>query len=261
MLFRSWYNKTEIPADRTSLGVFQGIASEVARRNAELITDAQKGTSPAERMVADYYAAYMDEAAIEAKGLTPIKPEMAQIAALKDKKQLSSFLGSQLRADVDPLNATNYFTDRLFGLWVSADFNNPSKNVPYLLQGGLQMPDRDFYTQTDDDSKAVQAKYRTHIAAMLKLAGVADAEAKAERIYNLENSIAQVHATRDESADVYKANNPWKMSDFAAKAPGLDWKAYFKAARLDKQPMVMAWHPNAIKGIRSEEHTSELQSH
>jgi putative endopeptidase len=111
------------------------------------------------------------------------------------------------------------------------------------------MPDRDYYTQTDDDSKAVQAKYRAHIAAMLKLAGIADAETKAQRIYDLENTIAQVHATRDESSDVTKANNPWKMSDFPAKAPGLDWKAYFKAARLDGQPMVMAWHPNAIKGI------------
>ena len=84
---------------------------------------------------------------------------------------------------------------------------------------------------------------------MLKLAGVADPEARAERIYNLENAIAQVHATRDESSDVNKANNPWKASEFGAKAPGLDWKAYFKAAHLDGQPMIMAWHPNAIKGI------------
>jgi putative endopeptidase len=84
---------------------------------------------------------------------------------------------------------------------------------------------------------------------MLKLAGVADAESKAQRIYDLENSIAQVHATRDESADVYKANNPWKTKDFGKVAPGMDWKSYFKAARLDKQPMIMAWHPNAIKGI------------
>ena len=244
-----WFNGTEIPADRTSLGVFQGIAAEVANRNADLIRDAAKANTPEARMVADYYTAFLNEAAVEAKGITPIKPELATIAALKDKKQLATFLGSQLRADVDPLNATNYYTDRLFGLWVSADFNNPSKNVPYLLQGGLGMPDRDFYTETDDHSKEVQAKYRAHIAAMLKLAGIADGEGKAQRIYDLESAIAQIHATRDESSDVYKANNPWKMSEFAANAPGLDWKAYFKAARLDNQPMVMAWHPNAIKGI------------
>ena len=244
-----WFNRTEIPADRTSLGVFQGIASEVARRNAGLITDAAKANTPEAKMVADYYAAYLNEAAIEAKGIEPIKAELAQIAGLKDKTQLATFLGSQLRADVDPLNATNFYTDRLFGVWISADFNNPSKNVPYLLQGGLGMPDRDYYTETDDRSKEVQAKYRAHIAAMLKLANIADPDAKAKRIYDLENSIAQVHATRDESSDVYKANNPWKMSEFATRAPGLDWKAYLQAARLADQPMVMAWHPNAIKGI------------
>ena len=244
-----WFAKTEIPADRTSLGVFNGIAAEVAKRNADLIAEAAKGNTPESRMVADYYAAFLNEAAIESKGIEPVKTELSQIAGLKDKKQLASFLGSQLRADVDPLNATNFYTDRLFGTWISADFNNPSKNVPYLLQGGLGMPDRDFYTETDDRSKAVQAKYRTHIAAMLKLAGISDPDAKAQRIYDLENAIAQVHATRDESSDVKKANNPWKMSEFATLAPGLDWKTYFKAARLSGQPMVMAWHPNAIKGI------------
>jgi putative endopeptidase len=244
-----WFNKTEIPADRTSLGVFQGIASEVAKRNADLITEAEKASTPEAKMVADYYAAVMDEAKIESLGTTPIKGELAEIATLKDKKALAAFMGSQLRADVDPLNATNFYTDRLFGVWISADFNDPAKNVPYLLQGGLQMPDRDFYTESDEHSKDVQAKYRAHIAAMLKLAGVDDADAKATRIYDLENSIARVHATRDESSDVYKANNPWKTKDFSKTAPGLDWNSYFKAAGLSDQPMIMAWHPNAIKGI------------
>jgi putative endopeptidase len=244
-----WFNKTEIPADRTSLGVFQGIASEVAKRNADLITEAGTASTPEAKMVADYYAAFMDEAKIESLGTAPIKGELAQIGTLNDKKALASFMGSQLRADVDPLNATNFYTDRLFGLWVSADFNNPAKNVPYLLQGGLQMPDRDFYTESDDHSKDVQAKYRAHIAAMLRLAGIADADAKATRIYDLEKSIADVHATRDESSDVYKANNPWKTKDFSKTAPGLDWNSYFKAAGLSDQPMIMAWHPNAIKGI------------
>jgi predicted metalloendopeptidase len=244
-----WYNSTEIPPDRTSLGIFQGIAAEVARRNEGLITEAAKSNTPEAKMVADYYAAYMDEAAIESRGLEPVKAELAQIAGLKDKKQLSSLLGSQLRADVDPLNATNFYTDRIFGLWASADLNNPKINVPYLLQGGLGLPDRDYYLGTDEASVSLQGKYRTHIANVLKLANIADAEAKAARIYDLENKIAQTHATREESANVPKANNPWKTADFAKQAPGLDWSAYFKAAGLEKQPMIMVWHPGAAKGI------------
>jgi putative endopeptidase len=149
------------------------------------------------------------------------------------------------------LNATNFQTDRLFGVWISADFNNPTKNVPYLLQGGLGMPDRDYYVNTDAESKAVQDKYKAHILSVLKLAKIADADAKAARIYDLENQIAQKHADRTESGDIYKANNPWKMADFSAKAPGIDWSSYFKAARLSSQPMIMVWHPGAVTGISS----------
>ena len=245
----AWYNATEIPPDRTSLGIFQGIAAEVAKRNEGLITDAAKANTPEAKMVADYYAAYMDEATIESRGLEPVKAELAEIAALKDRAQLARLLGSQLRADVDPLNATNYYTDRLFGLWVSADFNDPKRNVAYILQGGLGMPDRDYYLGTDEAATTLQGKYRTHIANVLKLANIADAEAKAARIYDLENKIAATNATREESSDVTKANNPWKIADFAKQAPGLDWNAYFKSAGVASQPMIMVWHPGAVKGI------------
>ena len=246
-----WYKSTEIPADRSSLGIFQGIANEVNKRNAALITEAGKSNTPEAKMVGDYYTAFMDEAAIESRGLDPIKQDLSAIASIKNKVQLSGFLGSQLRADVDPLNATNYYTDRVFGLWVSADFNNPKINVPYLLQGGLGLPDRDVYLGTDDESKDTQEKYRTHIANVLRLANFSEPEAKASRIYDLEYKIAQTHATREDSGNVAKANNPWKMSDFAKTAPGMDWKAYFKSAGLASQRMVMIWHPSAIKGISS----------
>ncbi|HEX2639867.1 MAG TPA: M13 family metallopeptidase N-terminal domain-containing protein, partial [Pyrinomonadaceae bacterium] len=244
-----WMKATEIPADRTSFGAFDVIFDEVNKRTAGLITDAAKSKNSEERMVGDYYSAFLDEKAIESRGLEPVKADLAAIDAIKDKAQLSTVLGSQLRADVDPLNATNFYTDRLFGVFISADFNNPTKNVPYLLQGGLGMPDRDNYLKTDDKNKELQEKYRAHIAAILKLANVANAEAKASRIYDLEHKIAEAHATREESGDVHKANNPWKLSEFATKAPGIDWANYFRAATLSDQPMVIVWHPNAVTGI------------
>ena len=238
----TWFKTTEIPPDRSSLGIFQGIAAEVSKRNESLITEAANANTAEAKMVADYYAAFMDEQTIESRGLEPVKAELADIAALKNEAALSSLVGSQMRADVDALNATNFYTDRLFGLWVSADFNNPKKNVPYILQGGLGLPDRDFYLGKDDENTALQAKYRAHIANVLKLANIADAEAKATRIYDLENKIAQVHATREDSSDVTKANNPWKTRDFAKNAPGIDWNAYFKAAGIANQPMIMLRH-------------------
>lgn len=242
-----WFKSAEIPADRSSLGIFQNIANEVAKRNAALITEAGKSGTPDGKMVGDYYASFMNEQAIESRGLEPVKAELAEIAAISNTAQLSKLLGSQLRSDVDPLNATNFYTDRLFGVWISADFNDPKKNVPYLLQGGIGLPDRDFYLS--DENADIQKKYRTHIANVLKLANIADPEAKAARIYELEHLIAQTHGTREDSANVAKANNPWKPSEFSQKAPGLDWDAYFSAAGLAKQPMIMVWHPSAVSGI------------
>src|SRR5262249_1676310 len=194
---------------------------------------------------------YMDEKAIEARGLSGIQPDLSDIDRIRDRKDLATVLGSQLRADVDALNATNFYTSRIFGLWAAPDFSHPDVYVAYLLQGGLGMPARDNYLNTGAHDVELQGKYREHIAAGLTLAGIADARAKAARIYDLEKAIAATHATRAESEDVQKANNPWPVAEFGKRAPGLDWAAFFNAAGLSTQKMIMVWHPSATTGIAS----------
>ncbi len=248
----TWIKSTEIPADRASYGVgallvektneqVRGLIQEAANSHPAPGSDAQKA--------GDYYASYMDEAGIEAKGLAPLQPDFARIAAITDKPSLSSYLGTTLRADVDALNATNFYTDHIFGVWITQAFENPNQNVPYILQGGLGMPDRDYYLADSPRMASIRAKYQGHIATVLKLAGVADAEAKAARIFVLETKIAKAHVSRVDSEDVHKANNPWKREEFAARAPGLDWNAYFQAAGLAEQPDFVVWQPGAVKGI------------
>ncbi|HEY4974193.1 MAG TPA: M13 family metallopeptidase N-terminal domain-containing protein, partial [Steroidobacteraceae bacterium] len=147
-----WLASTEIPADRSSTGVGRELTELTDRRTAELIRQSAASTAAAgsdERKIADFYASFMDEAGIEAKGLTVLKPTLAAIAAISDRVQLARFLGGTLRADVDVLNATNLYTDNVLGLWVAQDLDDPSRYVPFLLQGGLGMPDRDYYL---DDS-------------------------------------------------------------------------------------------------------------
>lgn len=245
-----WSKAVQIPSDRPSYGAFDAIAEKVNARTAELIKSAGKSSNdPEARKIGDYYDAFMNEDAIEKKGLTSIKAELDEINGIADKTALAGVLGSQLRADVDPLNSTNFYTDRLFGIWVSPDFNNPTHNVPYLLQGGLGLPDRDNYLGTAKDDVDLQAKYREHIVTILKLAKIADAGAKAARIYELEKMMATAHASRTDSADVQKANNPWSLKDFGTKAPGLDWATYFKAAGLAGQPMMIVWQPGGVTGI------------
>ena len=247
-----WLKETVIPADRASWSSFSILAQKVNRRTSELLGEAAASSAvpgSETRKVGDFYIAYMNEGTIEQRGAAPLKPALEAIAAIKDKEELARFLGSQMRADVDPLNLTNYHTDHLFGLWVSSDFHNPDRNAAYLLQGGLGMPDRDNYLKTDDKSEALQSKYREHIAAVLKLVGVADASAEANRIYALEHKIASTHVSRTDSVDVHKADNRWSKADFTAKAPGMDWGVYFSAAGLGKLPSLMVWHPSAVTGI------------
>jgi putative endopeptidase len=246
----SWFKAAQIPADRPSYGAFDAIAEKVNARTAELIKRAGKSANdPEARKIGDYYDAFMDEGAIEKKGLKPIKAELDEIDHIADKTALAQVLGSQMRADVDPLNSTNFYTDRLFGIWVSPDFNDPSHNVPYLLQGGLGLPDRDNYLSTEKSDAELQAKYREHIVTLLRLAQVSDAEGKAAHVYDLEQKIATAHVNRTDSEDVHKADNPWPLKDFSAKAPGLDWSTYFKAAGLSDQSTIIVWQPGGVTGI------------
>jgi predicted metalloendopeptidase len=247
----TWVKRTEIPPDRSTYGGFWTLQEEADKRTADLIREAHRSKdSDLETVkVCDYYDAYMDEASIETKGLTPLKAQLDAIAAIADRSDLARVLGGILRADVDPLNASEFHTDRPFGLWVGPDFANPDRYVAYLLQGGLGLPDRDYYRGTTAKDLELQKEYRSHIAAVLKLAHVAEAELKASRIYDLERKIADAHASRTDSWDVVKANNPWRLSDFPSRAPGLDWATYLAAAGLSDQPMIVVWHPSAVAGI------------
>ncbi|WP_049623460.1 M13 family metallopeptidase [Frateuria defendens] len=248
----NWRRTTEIPPDRSSTGIFLKVFQKAEQRTADLVRQAGAG-NPAPgsdaRKIADYYAAFMDEAHIEQAGLAPLKPELAKIAAISSPADLATVLGSQLRADVDPVNATNFHTEHLFGLFVAQGLEDPAHNVPYLLQGGLGMPDRDYYLSTDPAMAATRAKYQAYVAKLLAQAGEADAEGEAKAILELETKIAKAHASLVDSEDVHKANNPWQLDAFAAKAPGLDWAAYFKAAGLAGQKAVTVWQPQAVQGI------------
>ena len=248
----AWKQATEIPADRASLSTGFYVFEKAEKRLSDLVQGLDK-TNPAAgsdaRKIADYYAAWMDEAGIEARGLAPLQPKLDGIAAIADKAALSRWLGGSVRADTDPLNATNFYTENLFGLFVAQGLEDPSKNVGYLMQGGLGMPDREYYLAADKDMAANRAAYQKYIAAILKQAGDADAENKAKAIFDLEMKIAKAHANVIDSQDIHKANNPWALADYAKNAPGIDWTAFFDAATLNGQQILFAWQPDAIKKL------------
>jgi putative endopeptidase len=247
----AWIKRTVIPPDRPGVGVFSALADLTNKRTAALIEEAAKSKAPAgssTRQIADLYNAYMDEAGIEAKGLTPLKPHLDAIAAIKDKHELAHALGETLRADVDALNNTNFHTSNLFGLWVAPGFNDSEHYAAYLLQGGIVLPDREYYLSDAASMRDARTKYLAHISTMLKLTGFTDTDTRAKRIFDLEHAIAEKHLSLAENDDIHKANNTWKQADFTAKAPGLEWAEYFRGAGLSQQAEFTVWQPTAFAG-------------
>src|SRR5688500_6482738 len=156
----TWIATTEIPADRSTYGTGAIVGELTLKRTVALIQDATTAPEGSEaRKVGDYYATFMDEHAIQAKGAEPLKPILAAIDAIKDPTELAKALGDTIRADVDALNATNLDTPHALGLWLAQDLTDPGRYVPFLLQGGLGMPDRDYYLAADDRMKEIRGKY------------------------------------------------------------------------------------------------------
>jgi putative endopeptidase len=243
--------RTKLPADRAGIGVFSALSDLSFKQTASIIEDAAKSSASAgsnERKIADLYHSYMDEAAIESHGMATLKPHLAFIETIRTRKQLANALGLTLRADVDALNNTNFHTQNIFGLWVAPSFNDPEHYAPYLLQGGIELPNRDYYLSDTDSMKEIRTKYKAHIAAMFRLAGLSDPDARAIRVISFETAIAKQQLSLADSEDIHKANNPWQAADFTAKAPGLDWAEFFQAAGLGKQRTFIVWQPSAITG-------------
>lgn len=247
-----WRARTEIPADRSSTGVFLQVFNKAEANNAAIIkaaleADAAPGAD--QRRIADWYRAYTDTAAIEARGLAPLSSELDAIAGLADKRALSAMLGANIRADVDPLNATDFETENIFGIFVSQAFGHPEANVPYVLQGGLGLPDRDYYLSVEPEMAEIRNQYKAYIGKLLSLANVTEPDTRARRVFDLEAKIARAHADLVASQDAHRANNPWKKADFARKAPGIDWEAFWSAAQLGGQQDFLVWQPGAVAGI------------
>ncbi len=243
-----WLRTATIPAGQTSFDTRAILKERTNERVRGLIEDAA-AAHPAKvssaQKVGDYYAAFMDARGIEAKGLTPLADEMAAISAIANKTALSAYLGATLNTDVDGLTPNAH---HVFGVWVNQSFTDAEHYVFHLLQGGLGMPDRESYLDSSSQMAELRTKYQSHVAEILKLAGVADAEKKAAGILALEVRIAQSHAPDSDATDVFKQNNSWKRSDFSVKAPGMDWDAYFAAAGVAGQTEFTVWQPTAVTG-------------
>jgi putative endopeptidase len=245
-----WLKATEIPAGRERWNARTEIDELTRRQIAKLLDDANgaaMGTTA--RKIADFRAAYLNETAIEGRGIAPLAPLLDSIARVQDKAALTRLLGKGVRADVDPLNWGVYRSSHLLGLSVEPGIHGEKTNVAFLLQGGLGLPDREHYVSAEPRMQELRSRYQEYIGRLLTLAGFDRADQRAAAVMALETAIAQSQATREASANDHNADNLWTRADFAREAPGMDWSAFFAAADLDRQDAFVAWQPTAVKGV------------
>ena len=230
-----WAKATEIPADRASYGMFHKLQDLSLARTRIILDEA--GKQP-DSKVGLFYASFMDEAAVNAKGAAPIKPWLAEIAAVKTKPALA--------AEIARLSRIGVRTP--FDSGVGPDDKAPDTYIAQFGQSGLGLPDRDYYLKPDAKLAEIRAAYVPFLARLLTLAGEPNADARAAAIMAFETKIAQAHWTQIESRDADKVYNKWSRADFDAKAPGFPWQPYLAGLGLDKQAQFLVAQPSAFAG-------------
>jgi putative endopeptidase len=232
----NWDKTTEIAADRTSAGAGVLLVDEAERQVRAIVEDLARDPAKSGavgRQVGDFYASWMDEAAIEAHGTAPLKPYLDKVGAVKT------------RSDLIRLFATQGYTAPV-GVGILPDPADPTRYIAAAGQSGLGLPNRDYYLLTGEKYDAIRAAYRAYVVQMQKLAGIADAEAKADRIIALETAMAKVQWAPERQRDIKQIYNPMNRAQLAELAPQFEWPAYLQIAGLGNIDTVIAAEKSAI---------------
>ena len=230
----TWEKNTPIPADKANYGAFDAL-QDMSRERTHQILESEK--TRAESKIGAAYAAYLDTATIEAKGLTPIKPWLDRIKGLKSR---SGYAALAAEADVNGIPVP-------FVAGVGQDAKDPEHYALQMRQGGLAL-DRDYYLATDGKLAEAKAAYQGHIARVFTLAGEPDGEARAKAIVDFETAIARVSWSNIENRDANKTYNKMRVASLKKIAPGFDFATYFKGVGTPVQTVIVA-QPTAIAGI------------
>ncbi|WP_077034060.1 M13 family metallopeptidase [Pelomonas sp. KK5] len=238
-----WVKKTEIPADKSSYGTFIGLrdlSDQRVRTIVDELAKAKQKPGTVEQKIADFYGSYVDTAAIDKAGLAPLKSLLASIDAIKTPKDLAAWLGK---------SQGSFNTPVLMG--VEGDSKDPTVYTALTWQGGLGMPDRDYYLKADDERMGkARTAYESYLTTLGSLSGDKDAAATAKSVIELERAIAEVHLPKVELRDPVKNYNPMTVAELQAAAPGIDWAAFFAGANVGANPSKLSVsQPSEVKGV------------
>ena len=231
----TWEKNTEIPTDKATYGMFNQLADRSLDQTHTILEAASK--TPGNK-AGDFYASFMDEATVNARGIDPVKPWIAEIKAAGDHNALA----------VEMANLEKQGVGGLFRGGVQQDDKAPENYIFGFSQGGLGLPDRDYYLKDDPKLADTRAKYQAYQAQMLGLAGQDNATARAAAVFAFEKTLAEAHWDRIKSRDSDLTYNKWAAADFAGKAPGFPWNAYFKTTGIQSQTNFLVGMPSAVTG-------------
>jgi putative endopeptidase len=236
----TWLRTVPIPADRSSYGVDSLMSERALVQQRELIEAARASADIEARKVGDLYASFMDEARIEQAGTKPLQPELERINRMKSSADVGAAI-----AHLDRLGIASPI-----GTSVRPDAKHSTHYAFWLSQGGLGLPDRDYYLSDDARLVGFRAAYRAHVEKMLGLLGDTAAAGEADAIVALETALAKIQWTRVANRDPQKTYNPESLAQLAKLAPNIRWRTFFDAAGLEeKLPPLIVRQPDYLQGL------------
>ena len=238
----AWLAKTEIPADKSNYGTFAILQDGAEQNLHEIAEQAAAANAPAGsdmQLVGGFYASYMDESRVEALGLAPLQPELARIAAIKDRKQLVDYLArAQLLLIDTPISAN-----------VLADANHPDMKSLWLTQAGLGLPERDYYFSKEPRFEGIRTAYVRHIDNVFKLAGRKDSAAVAKNVMAFELRLAEANWPAVRMREFQKLWNPVGIDAAEKASAGFDWSEWLAQIGLGHIDTVSLGQPDYFVAV------------
>lgn len=241
----AWLKNTEIPSDQTRWGSFNQLIennqNDMRKLLEEVATQKNAAKGSAEQKIGDLYHSAMDTVAINKAGLTPMNPVLARIDAITDANGVMKEIA----------NLQTQGLNELYGMGIGPDDKNVTKLIPQFYQGGIGLPDRDYYFNTDPTSAEIREAYKKYQVSLLKLMGLDEAAATADaaQIYKLEETLAKASMTRVDMRDPYKLYNKYSVDGAMKAIPGVDWKTMFTDLKIGSQDSLIVATPNFFKEV------------
>ena len=223
----TWLKTTEIPADKPLTGAFMELRDQAEAAVRDIITTLEAGEPGSdEARIADLYGSFMDQDTVESAGVSPILQLLAAIDSAESVPDLIRMVGGFARQAVPGLVA----------LQAEPDPGDPNRYVMFAGQGGLGLPDEEYYRL--DEYAAIRAQYQAHVSASFALAGIEDPDAQAQQVFDLETEIAATHWDKVKCRDIRLMYNLMSLDDFAASCPGLHWREFLAGGDIAEEKMV-----------------------